>query len=215
MFENALKLAQEKFPDLKVKYKNESLLMKIISYILFFNKDFMTSYTTVIGSTIYYPNAEKISQRPITSVSNLLHELVHINDSKKYSRFLFTFMYLFPQILFPLFLLLAIFGGWFFIIPAVICLLPIPAPFRMIFEKRAYIISLYTLYKLGQKFGFDPKLEQHCESYLSYFKDSSYYFMWFFDMNKEFDNCLFKIKNNERPFVDSFFDDLDEIIEKI
>ena len=44
--------------DFKIKYKNESLFMKVIGFLLFFNKTFMTNYITTIGSTIYYPSRE-------------------------------------------------------------------------------------------------------------------------------------------------------------
>mgnify|MGYP007046843866 CR=1 FL=1 len=80
---------------LDVKYKDTSFLMKLLSLILFFNKDFMKSFTTTIGTTIYYPSEEFVKNSPITSLITLLHELVHIIDYNK-NKLLFTLLYLFP-----------------------------------------------------------------------------------------------------------------------
>ena len=38
-----------------IKYKDNSWFMKVLSKILFFNKKFMTRFTTTIGKTVYFP----------------------------------------------------------------------------------------------------------------------------------------------------------------
>lgn len=83
----------------------------------------------------------------------------------------------------------------------------------MYFEKRAYMTSLYSLNALGKRMNFDPKLDTQCQSFLGQFKDSAYYFMWpFSNLDKEFDDAVVKIKAGQRPFEDSVFDTLDELI---
>ncbi len=147
-FSNLVADSQKHFPDLKIKYKDESSLMKVIGYLLFFNKRFMTSYTTTIGSSIYFSNQIFVRSHPIAATIILLHELVHIYDAKKISSFLFSLLYLSPQILAVLSLPLYFLIGWWSLL-FLLLLLPLPAFFRMHFERRAYIASLYVLYKLG------------------------------------------------------------------
>jgi len=66
---------------------------------------------------------------------------------------------------------------------------------------------------MGKKLNFDPTLDRQKEDFETQFKSSSYYFMWpFGNLNKQFDDALVKIRNNERPFEDPVFDILDELI---
>jgi hypothetical protein len=215
-FQALISSAQQYFPDLKIKYKNKSTLMWIMGKLLFFNKDFMTSYTTTIGSTIYYPTESSTKVRPISSATILLHELVHINDAKKFTKPLFGFLYLTPQILallcIPLFFL-----SWKIALPLLLLFMaPVPSFFRMHFEKKGYLSSLYVLNALGNKLNFDPELDQQKETFIKQFTGSYYYFMWpFNNLNKEFDECMNKIKAGGRPFEDPVFDILDDLISKI
>lgn len=211
-FQTLVQAAQKHFPDLQIKYKDESFLMKVISKLLFFNKDFMTGYTTTIGSTIYYPNRSFVKARPVSSAVVLLHELVHVYDSKKFTMPLFSFLYTFPQILVLLFFPL-LFVSWKIALLALLFAAPIPSPFRMYFEKRAYLTSMYALSEMGKKMNFDPALDRQKNNFLEHFKTSSYYFMWpFNNLSGQFDEAVSKIHNNERPFKDPVFDILDELI---
>lgn len=106
-FDKVIEITNNYIPNIKIKYKDKSLLMKILSKLLFFNKDFMNKYTTTIGNTIYFPTENFINTYPISSISILLHECVHISDSRKNP--LFKFLYLTPQILFLLRLYIFIF----------------------------------------------------------------------------------------------------------
>jgi hypothetical protein len=203
------------FPNFQIKYKDQSLLMRIIGTLLFFNRKFMTTYTTTIGSTVYFPSQNYIQSAPVTSTTILLHELVHIYDGKKISKYLFGVLYLFPQIL--IFLLFPmLFLSWKLALIFLVFLLPLPAYFRMYFEKRAYISNLYVLYRLGNKLKFNVDLEYNKDFNLSQFKNSYYYFMWpFSGINKDFDLAIQKIKNGERPFESPVFDILDSLINNI
>lgn len=211
-FQTLVQSSQTHFPKLKIKYKDESLLMKIIGKIMFFNKSFMTSFTTTLGSTIYYPNSNFVKARPISSSVILLHELVHIHDSNKFTVPLFSLLYACPQVLVLLFFPL-LFVSWKIALCTLLFAAPIPAYFRMYFEKRAYFTSLYALSQLGKKLNFEPSLDRQRADFVSQFKTSSYYWMWpFGNLDKQFDDAITKIRNNERPFEDPVFNILDNLI---
>lgn len=204
------------FPTLKIKYKDESLLMKILSYLMFFNNKFMTEYITTIGSTVYFPSRSKISLKPTSSAIILLHELVHIYDANKISTILFSFLYLFPQILAPFSLLLFLIN-WKIAVPAFILFcLPLPAYFRMYYEKRAYLTSLYAIKTLSVKLKFPSLLQTQKEYFLRQFNTAAYYYMWIFKgIRKDFDEAIEKINNGQRPFEGKILNILDELMSKI
>jgi len=215
-FEELVTAAQKHFPDLKIKYKDQSTFMKLIGTLLFFNKTFMTHYTTTIGSTIYFPNEAFVKTRPVSASVVLLHELVHVTDAKRISKPLFSFLYLSPQIL-AVFSLLLFLISWKIALPAVILFaLPLPSFFRMLFEKRAYFVSLYSLYLLGNRLNFKPLLQTQKDGFLKHFKDSSYYYMWpFKNLDKEFEDAVKAIQEGKRPFEDPVFDVIEELSEKV
>lgn len=201
------------FSDFKIKFKNESWLMKAIGLLMFFNKEFMKSFTTTLGSTVYFPSKEFANVRPTSSLVILLHEMVHMYDSKRMNKFLFSALYASPQILSLLAIPLFLLGFKLLALLALLWLLPIPSPFRMWAEKRAYLASLYAMKKLGEKNNFSINLEVQSTFFLEQFKTANYYFMWPFKFfMTDFDEGLNKIQKGERPFEDKVFDMLDEII---
>lgn len=215
-FQELVTAAQTHFPDLQIKYKDQSWFMRLLGVLLFFNKSFMTNYTTTIGSTVYFPSESFVKVRPVSAAIVLLHELVHIKDAHKFSKPVFGFLYLMPQILailcLPLFLL-----SWKIALPLVLLFAaPTPAFFRMHFEKRAYLTSLYAINALGSRLNFKPLLASQEQSFIGQFKDSSYYFMWpFGNLQKDFDDAVNKIKDGQRPYEDPVFDILDDLITKV
>ena len=213
-FENLVIESKKHFPDLKIKYKNQSWFMKLIGFLFFFNKSFMTKYTTTIGSTVYFTDESNVKNRPVSSAITLLHELVHINDAHKVSKPLFGFLYLTPQILSLLLLPLLFVLNWYIILPLMLLfLLPIPSFFRMYYEKKAYITSLYVINTLSIKLNFKPLLASQEKQFLIQFKNASYYFMWpFSNLEKDFADAIEKIKKGERPFEDPIFNILDKLI---
>ena len=215
-FQELVHISQKYFPNLQIKYKNQSRLMKLLG-ILFFRPSFMTSYATTIGYTIYFPDEKFIKTCPISSSVILMHELVHFYDQKRIGNLLFAFSYLFPQILIPLIGLLTFFVTWKITIPLMLFFsLPIPAIFRMYWEKRAYLSSLYVMKLLGKKLNFNPHLKTQERLFLKCFHGPSYYFMWpFDDINKEFDQFIDPNIAIERPFVDPVFDMLEELVAKV
>jgi hypothetical protein len=212
-FQELASAAQKHFPDLKIKYKNQSWLMKLLGILLFFNKDFMTSYTTTLGSSVYFPTEAFIKLRPVSSIIILLHELVHIKDAYKYSKPLFGFLYLSPQILLllciPLFLI-----SWKLAIPLMLLFAaPIPSFFRMLYERRAYMASLYVMHALGKKLNFNSNLDNQSKNFALQFRTSAYYWMWpFTNIDKQLNQAVINIRAGGRPFEDPVFDILDELI---
>lgn len=205
------------FPNVEIKYKDESSFMKFLGTLLFFNKEFMKSFTTTIGDTIYFPNKEYVERKPVTSKIILLHELVHIYDSHRIGRILYSLSYLFPQILAPLALLLLL-VSWKIALPVMVFLmLPLPAIFRMHYEKRAYMVSLYAKHHIGKKLDLTVDLDKSKEHHISQFKTGAYYFMWIFDwkLTKDFNTAVEKIKAGKRPYEDKVFDIIDDLIEQL
>lgn len=213
--ENIIKAAEKYYPELQVKFKDESTLMKVLGKLLFFNKDFMTKYSTTIGNTVYFPNRDYLKNNNIINTITFLHELVHIEDAKRVGILMFSLLYLSPQIFAVLTIPLFFINWWLALILSVILMAPLPAFFRMFFEKRAYFTSLYVANKLSVKYKFNPLLDENKDMFLQQFKNSSYYFMWIFpNLDKEFDQAVEKIKEGKRPFEDYVFNILYELCEQ-
>lgn len=190
------------FPDTKIKFKNESLFMKLLSFLLFFNPKFYTNYITTIGDTIYFPSKESLYKNEDSSIYTFLHEVVHINDY--HNNKLFKFNYLFPQILFlPCLLLLLL--SWKIWLVSFIFLLPLPAYFRARYELKAYLAGLYVKSKL-----FYVDYNDEVEKIYKHFNSGDYYFMYPFNsLREELKNSAALIKDNEYDFdLRNKFDDI-------
>lgn len=213
-FQDLVTAAQGYFPKIKVAYKDQSSFMKMLGTLLFFNKDFMTQYVTTIGNTIYFPSQNYVSIHPISSAVVFMHEFVHVYDSTRLGQFLFGILYLLPQWLFllaiPLF-----FISWKIALPFLLFAAPLPAYFRMVFEKRAYISSVYTLNALGQRLNFNPLLNTQTQYFISQFKDPYYYWMWPFSVSAEFNDAVLLVQSGKRPYDDKIFDMLDNLVTKV
>jgi hypothetical protein len=181
-FNDLVAKGQTYFPNLKIAYKDQSTFMKLLGTLMFFNPGFMTSYITTIGNTIYWPTEQFVQQNPESVSEIFIHECTHMYDEKRLGSVPFTLGYLFPQILMLPALFLLLFLSWKIVLSlALLCLAPWPAPFRALFERRAYFTSMLVGYKL---FGWDPR--PAAPHYASHFKDSSYYFMLPFGQDKAF-----------------------------
>jgi hypothetical protein len=131
-----------------IQPKNSSKLMKTIGWLFKVTKispDFMTRYITTIGHTVYFPDEILSNPDSESMLRVVVHETIHVNDTKSFSKPLFGFLYLFPQSLAPL-ALLSLLAFWklsfIWCLLFLVCLLPIPAPFRYWFELRAYRTSI-------------------------------------------------------------------------
>ena len=167
-FEKVSELGKEKF-GLQVKFKDESLFMKILGLILFFNPRFMTHYTTTIGSTVYFANRKWLEENQDSAAHVLAHELVHIGDAEEAGSLIFSYGYLFPQSFAVLSLFSIISSPWWLL--SLLFLLPLPAPMRTYFEFRGYAMTDATYYKSSGQFT-------DIEWMSGQFTSGSYFFMW-------------------------------------
>lgn len=214
-FEKMVKISKQYFPQLKIEYKDKSLFMKILRFILFFNIGFM-KFTTTMGHTIYFPNKQYIADRRENSYTILLHELVHIYDMNQITFFWFGSLYLFPQIL-VLLMIPVLFFSWKIALFGLIFLLPLPAYWRMKYERRAYMVSMYVQNYLQNKLQLDFMLESNKNYFVRQFLGSNYYWMWIFPgIKKQFNDALIKIKMGDKPFEDKkLFNIIDDIIKNV
>jgi len=193
---------------IKIAFKDESWLMKLLGKILFFNPGFMTQYITTLGNTIYFPSRENMAANDLSSMLVMCHEFQHIQDSKKLTFPLYAFIYLFPQILALLALLaipLAFLVPWYYaIIPLVAIPLaaPLPAYGRMKIELRGYGMSLFALSEFLKGIGKDSayitgELSERANIYDKYhFRGPGYYFMWPFGVRKELGKVIEQIRTS-------------------
>jgi len=166
---------RKEFPNFKVMQKANSSLMKAIDIFLkvitFWKmKDFMQSFITTVGVTVYVPGTW--NKRPAQSrMAVLRHERIHMRQAKKYTRPLFSFLYLF----FPL---------------------PIGlAYFRMKFEKEAYE---ETLRALKEYYGIESIANvRFRDDLIKHFTTAEYYWMWPFkkSLEKWYDGFVEKLRS--------------------
>jgi hypothetical protein len=133
-------------PGWKVISKADSAIHKAIGCFFAFlkwlsfgrvNVAYMDRFWTTLGFTAACPEGEEDEWevRP--------HEGKHARQAKKWSRPLLGFLYLFPQSFLPfLFAVLAVFFSSWFWFGLIFFLVPLPAPWRALWELQAYEISV-------------------------------------------------------------------------
>jgi len=186
-----------------IKRKSESLLMRLLSFVLFFNKGFMKKYVTTIYPTIYVPDWWGFQKsRQELELEILSHEYVHLYDRKRLG-VLFNLIYLSPQV----FSVLAIGAFWnlswlWFLL----CLLPWPSPGRTWLEFRGYRANFAFVYwKLLKE---NPESREKYYTFLEncditlvikQFTGSNYYFMFPFRtfLEKRFRQTLLDIRDDK------------------
>ena len=87
------------FPKFRIVQKRDSALMRAINIfltIISFGqiKQFMTSFTTTVGTTVYVTDSWATSSEESKKML-LRHERVHMRQAKRLTRPLFSFLYLF------------------------------------------------------------------------------------------------------------------------
>jgi hypothetical protein len=216
-FAEIVATAKLTFPNLKISFKDSSWFMKLIGTILFFTPGFMTKYITTIYPTIYFPNQSYInnSENPISASTVLLHELTHCHDAKSMNSIIFGLLYMSPLVLvIPSILLFLV--SWKVALPvALLFASPVPAYFRMIFEKRAYMVSIYANAAICKKYGWIPNFVEQEANIITQFTSSAYYFMWPFtkSLTSDFDAAVKAVQSGHRPFNDVWFDTIDKLID--
>lgn len=194
-FYRFVEILTAKTPSLKIKYKDESPLMKLIAKLLFFNKNFMTGYITTIGDSVYFTDEKSIKEFPLDKMITLAHEYVHIKDSHKYTPILFGSLYLFPQIFVLLAIPMLFIIGWWGLL-FLLFGLPIPAYFRMRFELNGYNMTLFSMNELmlESKWTETPRRKMLEDSAnrinKDAFKGPGYYFMWPMGIQSKFDKTI-------------------------
>jgi hypothetical protein len=212
LFKNLVLAAQQYFPSLKIKYKDNSILMKILAKLFFFDKTFKDNSTTR-GFTIYLPSPTFIKMHPVSGAVIFLHELAHLYYRQKMGIF-FNLLYLMPQLLIlPSLLLFLI--SWKVALPVILLVSMLPAYFRMHFEKQAYLSSIYVIEKLSVKLNFNPHLVEQSEFLYDQFNGCIYSWKYGFDARSQFNQAVLDIQGGARPYQSEIFDILDDLISKI
>jgi hypothetical protein len=170
---------------MSVQPKSSSKLMKAIGWFFAITKispKFMEHYITTIGNTVYVPDNMLLNPNNSSSLRRVLvHESIHIKDSNRLLFFgvPFKFLYLFPQSLTP-FALLSFLGFWdlqfLWCLLFLLCAAPIPAPFRYLFELRAYRTQI--LFSRKEDNLTDEQLVSVCEWIEQQMTTSLYYWTW-------------------------------------
>lgn len=196
MKEDFTKYLCQHFSKFKVVNKDQSLLMKLFTKLLFFNN--FNQFATTIGYTCYLPNSFNDNYDTLTVIA---HEYQHAKDYNKL-KLLFPIIYLFPQLLFLAVVLFPVIKFWSLIF--LLFLIPIPAYGRMKLELRGYVMSLFAYTMIYRYLGIENISERQINlvnAFEKHFTSSSYYFMWPFGVRKYLILSLNKINS------DSIFDD--------
>lgn len=206
--QNFLETVTTNYGEIKIVPKSSSKLMKAIGWLFGITKispEFMTNYITVIGDTVYYPDDMLNNPDSESMLRVIAHETMHVADSKRLSNPLFSFLYLFPQSLAVL-SLLSFLAFWklsfLWCLLFLLCLAPIPAPFRYLFELRAYRVNVLFARKA------DKLTDEEMVTYYKWIEKqlctSLYYWTWPFQnmvrkhlMDESvFDNEIYKRISN-------------------
>ncbi len=204
----------ERYYVFDIKYKDESIFMKLLGKLLFFNKNFMTHYITTIGNTVYFPDRDFIKDYDDAAIRVLAHEMVHVAQKERYGAFLYSLAYLFPQslVIFSLLAILAVIWLpflWFLLF--LVFLAPIPAPWRKKFELEGYTMSLFMLDLRFRKLGYpDHKALEELSVYaakinIQNFEGSGYWFMWPFGVHKELVDRINEIREGVISDTDEIY----------
>lgn len=201
--------AQQIAPGFEVKQKSQSKFMRFLNFFVrLWCPDFMTSYATAIGNTVYITDTLWLNPNLTSNATLLAHELQHVMDKKKIGAIAYAVLYLMPQMLFLLSLLSlgAIWGSWSWMwwLCCLAFLAPIPSPGRAWIEAKAYSVTLTTLewcYGIQGGLSFEPMLPEVIE----YFTSSNYYFSWPFPKHLEryFRKQRERVKNNNLTEVET------------
>lgn len=131
-------------PGFEIQYKNKSVVSKILGFLAFFNRDYMTKYTTTFGDLVKYPSVKFVNDNKWRAFKVLAHEYVHILDNQVHP-LLFKILYSAPQwlvLLSSLALLSIWFSNWWLLaLIGLIFLGPWPSP-RSHLEMRGYAMNI-------------------------------------------------------------------------
>lgn len=140
------------YPGFRIVDKRKWWLTKLVAPIVaIFNPEFMGSYVTTIHDTMAYPYKLDVEIN-LQRFTCFCHERTHIGQWMRW-RWIYDFLYLFPQSLAPLalFSLLAIWvSSWYLLwLTALLSLLPLPAPWRAWWEAQAVAVKIAVYKEAG------------------------------------------------------------------
>jgi hypothetical protein len=209
-FANAL---SEQHP-LQIKYKNQSNFMKLLGFLLFFNKEFMTRYITTIGSSVYFPSEKFVKEHGLALRSVMAHEFYHIHDANNTGKLLWHILWLMPQALVILSLLAILGVVWPFMLWFLVCLLfliPWPAYWRKKYELGGYTMSLFMLNEEMKRRNV-PKSNRRIELERTadvinqnQFRGAYYWFMWPFGVRDSLQQAIESILSGDILDTDEVF----------
>lgn len=134
-----------------VKFKDESRYMGFLAVLLYpFNDQFMTRFTTTVGTTVYFPSRNELAKRWGNYARVLAHEWVHIWDSER-GALRFKLGYMFPQWLMVLGMIAyAVLGSWIPIVAmvggAVVSYLALWAAMKVTKSREVLLEVFYVLF---------------------------------------------------------------------
>lgn len=135
--------AFQRLAPFRIRFKDESWEMQLMGILASLHcPEFMTRFTTVLGSTVYFPDRNFIARDPAGALRVLAHEVVHLQDAARWGFPSMLASYAFPQILGLGVLLFPLIGWW--AMAFLVFLAPWPAPGRTYFEARAYALDVLT-----------------------------------------------------------------------
>ena len=140
-------------PNFRIVFKERSLLHRLIGFVLFFNRDYMTNHVTTIYPTVAWPNERSLSRNWKRSFTVLLHERAHLLDWQD-RKVWFPVSYLLPQLfaLGALGALLAPLSLWFLLcLVFLVFLAPFPSRWREDWELRGHEANVVVPALVGEK----------------------------------------------------------------
>lgn len=88
---------KERLPKFQVKYKDENLFQKFLGVLMFFNRGYMTRYTTTMFGNVYFVSRKSVGENPRHAWKILAHEYVHLLDGRDHP-VKFPLYYALPQV---------------------------------------------------------------------------------------------------------------------
>lgn len=138
-------LISRKVPNFEVRFKDESVVQKILGFLLTpFNPAYMTEFTTTFYPRVFFPSRKFVTDNADSAWRVLAHEYVHLCDNRD-SPLGFRIRYLLPQLLgvFAVFAFLAFWTPWAWLfLVFTIFLAPWPSSGRSEIELRGYTMSM-------------------------------------------------------------------------
>ncbi|MBD3260932.1 MAG: hypothetical protein GF334_04520 [Candidatus Altiarchaeales archaeon] len=170
-------LIKKEIPGFKIDYKDTTKDWKIravAKIVGFFNKTFMTGFTTTLYPAIYFVSKKKLQKDYGRYFYTLCHEFVHLWD-RRTKGFWFTLSYLSPQILvlLSLFSLFSFFSLWFLLF---LLFLPCAAPVRSLFRTK-WEMRGYTMNMVVRVWDEVPITETYMNQIVENFTGMNYYRM--------------------------------------